>query len=152
MRKKIEAPVTQKIAKQVCGPSWEEDNKDLDKYISSKIANPEDMEDIVNKFSDALKMACNKSFKIGRVFMKTNKHKSVPWWTEGVTITRKRVNTFRRKYQRTKNNKNLRVQRQTEYYVEKAQYQARIRNVKIQSLKQYCNKTSSTNPWNILHK
>jgi len=30
------------------------------------------MEDIVNRFSDALKTACNKSFKIGKAFMKTN--------------------------------------------------------------------------------
>ena len=60
------------------------------------------MEDLVNKFSGALKTACKKFFKIGRVFMKTNKHKSVPWWTEDLTIKRKRVNAFRRKYQRTK--------------------------------------------------
>jgi hypothetical protein len=58
----------------MCGSSWEEDNKALHKYISSQTANTEDVEDIVNKFSDALMMACNKSFKIGRTYMKTNKH------------------------------------------------------------------------------
>ena len=99
--KKFEASVTQEIAQQICGSSWEEDNKALDKYISSRIANT-DMEDLVNKFIGALKTACKKFFKIGRVFMKTNKHKSVPWWTEDLTIKRKRVNAFRRKYQRTK--------------------------------------------------
>jgi hypothetical protein len=60
----------------MCGPSWEEDNEDLDKYISSRIANTEDKEDIVNKFSDALTTACNKSFKIGEAFMKTNTQNS----------------------------------------------------------------------------
>jgi hypothetical protein len=39
-----------------------------------------------------------------------------------------------------------------EYQAEKAQYQARIKNAKIQSWKQYCNKTLSTNPWNIVYK
>jgi hypothetical protein len=57
---------------------------------------------MVNKFSAALTTACNKSFKVGRTYVKTNKHKTVPWWTEDLTIARKRVNAFRRKYQRTK--------------------------------------------------
>ena len=149
--KRFEAFLTQEIAKEMCGTCWE-DIKYLDKYISSQIANTEDMEDIVNKFSEALTTACNKSFKRGRALMKTNKYKTVPWWTEDITIARKRVNAFRRKYQRTKNNNNLREQRQTEYKVEKAQYQAKIKNAKIQSWKQYCNKVTSTNPWNIVYK
>jgi hypothetical protein len=100
--KKFEAFVTQEIAKHMCGSSWEEGNRALDKYVSSRIANAEDVEDTVNKFSDALTTECNKSFKVGRTYMKTNKPKTVPWWTEDLTIARKRVNAFRRKYQRTK--------------------------------------------------
>jgi hypothetical protein len=136
----------------MCGSSWEEDNIALDKYTSSRIANTEDMEDIVNKVSDALTTACNKSFRNSRAFMKTNKHKTVPWWTEDLTIARKRVNAFRRKHQRTKINNNLRDQRKMEYYEEKAQYQTKTKNTKIQSWRQYCNMTSSTNPWNIVYK
>ena len=149
---KFEALLSHKIAKRMCESSWEKDTKDLDQYISSRIADTDDMEDIVNKFSEALKEACNKSFKIGREFMKTRKHKTVPWWTEDLTIARKRVNAFRKKYQRTKNNGNLRDQRQTEYQAEKAQYQAKIKKAKLHSWKQYCNKTSPTNPWNIVYK
>ena len=132
------------------GTRGEEDTKYLDKYISLQIANTEDMEDIVNKFSEALMTAFDKSFKRGRALMETNKHKTVPWWTEDITIARKRVNAFRRKYQRTKNNNNVREQRQTAYKVEKAQYQAKIKNAKIQPWKEYCNKVSSTNLWNIV--
>src|SRR5215475_5741512 len=91
----------------------------------------DDMEDIVNKFSEALKAACNKSFRTGRAFTKTRKHKTVTWWTEDLTRARKRVNAFRRKYQRTKNNDNLRDQRQTEYQAEKTQYQAKIKKAKL---------------------
>jgi hypothetical protein len=58
----------------MCGSSWEEGNKALYKYISSRIANTEDVEDMVNKFSDALTTVCKKSFKVGRTYMKTNKH------------------------------------------------------------------------------
>ena len=136
----------------MCRSSWEEEAITLDKCISSRIATTEDMEDIVNRFSDALPTACNKSFKTGKAFMKTNKHKTVPWWTEDLTIARKRVNAFGTKYQRTKTNDILRDQRQNEYHVEKAQYQVKIKNAKIQSWKQYCNKVSSTNPWNTVYK
>jgi len=31
--KNFEAPITQERAKQMCGPSYEEDNKALDKYV-----------------------------------------------------------------------------------------------------------------------
>jgi len=116
-----------------------------------RIANTEDIVVIVNKFSIALTKACKKSFKIGRIFTNTNRHKTVPWWTEELAIAMKRVNAFKRKYQRTKNNNNLRNQRQMEYYAEKVQYQTKLKNAKIQSWKQHCNKTSSTNPWNIVH-
>jgi len=72
--KKSEGSVTQEIAEQMCGSSWEEETIALDKYISLRIATTEDMENIVNRFSDALTTACNKSFRIGKAFMKTNKH------------------------------------------------------------------------------
>lgn len=65
--KKFETSVTQEITKQLRRSSWEEDNKALDKYISSRNAN---MEDIDNKFSDALRTACNKSLKIRRASIK----------------------------------------------------------------------------------
>jgi hypothetical protein len=60
---KSEASLTQEIAKEMCESSLEEEDKDLDKYILSQNANIEDVEDVVNKFSDALRKACNKSFK-----------------------------------------------------------------------------------------
>jgi len=39
---KFEASVTQEIAGQMCGSSWEEKTIALDKYISSRIATTED--------------------------------------------------------------------------------------------------------------
>jgi hypothetical protein len=51
----------------MCETNWEEEeDKHLDEYISSQIDNIEDIEDTVNKFSDAITKACNKSFKISR--------------------------------------------------------------------------------------
>jgi hypothetical protein len=57
----------------MCGSRCEEQTIALDKYIYSRIATTEDMEGIVNKFSEALTTACNKSFKIGKASMETNK-------------------------------------------------------------------------------
>jgi hypothetical protein len=62
----------------MCESIWEVETIALDKYISSRIATTVNMEDIVNRFSDALKTACHKYFKIGKVFTKINKHKTVP--------------------------------------------------------------------------
>jgi hypothetical protein len=76
---------------------------------------------------------------------------SICFNVEDLTIARKRINAFRWKYQRTKTNNNLRDQRKIEYYEEKAQYQTKIKNAKIQLWRQYCNMTSSTNPWNIVY-
>jgi hypothetical protein len=94
-----------------------EQEKDLDEYLSSRIANIEDVEDAVNKFSDAVTKACNNSFKISRATTKPKDKRTVPWWTEVLTISRKRVNAFRRKYQRTRNNDNLRDQHKTDYLI-----------------------------------
>ena len=45
--------ITQPIAKQMPWPIWEEVSEDQHKYISLRIANTEDVEDIGNKFGDA---------------------------------------------------------------------------------------------------
>jgi CHAT domain-containing protein len=140
------AILIKEIVKRMCETSWEEEEKDLDEYVCSRIANIEDVEDAVNKFSEAITKACNKSFMISRAITKTKDKSTVPWWTQDLTISRQRVNAFRRKYQRTRNNDKLRDQCKTDYQIETAKYQAKIKNTKIQSWKQYCNKTSATNP------
>jgi len=111
------------MAKQMCGTRWEEEKRALDKYITLRIANTEDMEDMssVFTFSDALTAACDKSFKKARTPTKTQKHRTVPWWTEDLTVARKRVNAFGRKYQRTKSYNKTREQRKIEYQAQKAQ-------------------------------
>jgi len=128
-RRKFETLITQEMAKQMCGSSRAEENRILDKCISLQIANTEDMEDIESKLSDALMAACDKSFKKARTHMKTHNHKTVPWWTEELTVARKRINTFRRKYQRAKNN-NIREQRKTEYQAKKNSISIKIKMLK----------------------
>jgi len=86
------------------------------------------------------------------VTKKTTKHKSFPWWTEELTLKRKRINALRRRYQRTTNNDDLREKRKNQYHEEKSKCQAAIKREKIKSWKEFCTLTSSTNPWNAVYR
>jgi hypothetical protein len=65
---------------------------------------------------------------------------------------RKRTNALTVRFQRTRANEDLRVQRKTRYLEEKAMYEATTRRKKLRSWKAYCNLTSSSNPWNEVYK
>ena len=76
---------------------------DLD-VTGSKRANEEtDIEKLIDK-----------SFRKQRTTKKTITNKSVPWWTDELTVMRKRTNALRRRYQRTRKH-GLREQRKTIY-------------------------------------
>jgi hypothetical protein len=62
------------------------------------------------------------------------------------------LNTLRRRYQRTKNNEELREYRKNIYCEEKAKYQATIKKEKLKSWEEYCNLIPGTNPWNAVYK
>jgi len=46
---------------------------------------------------------------------KVTAHKTVPWWTQELTVLRKRTNAVHRLYQRTRNNDDLREKRKAQY-------------------------------------
>jgi hypothetical protein len=114
--------------------------ENLDNILALQVKEENDIERAVNQFQEALILACNKSFK-KRKATKKEKYKSVPWWTQELTLKRKRVNALRRR-EWCKN----------QYHEEKSQYQATIKREKINSWKQFCNLTSATNPWNAIYK
>jgi predicted CopG family antitoxin len=57
--------------------------------------------------------------QIKRYYKEHEKQKSVPWWTEELTIKRKKLSDLRRRYQRTKSDEELRKYRKNIYYEEK---------------------------------
>jgi hypothetical protein len=124
----------------------------LDRDLASQVKELNDIESAVDLFQEALISPRNKSFKIRRAAKKTTKYKSVSWWTEELTLMRKRINALRRRYQRTTKNDGLRESRKNQYQDEKTKYQAAIKKRKIKSWKEFCNITSSTNPWNAVYK
>ena len=132
--------------------SCKQNAEELDSILSTRISLETDIENSINKFEEVLKSACHQSFRIKGVSKAGMKSKSVPWWTKELTVMRKRTNALRRRYQRTKNNDELREQRKSQYFEEKARYQATLRKEKFNSWKDYCNMTSSANPWNAVYK
>jgi len=107
-----------------------------------------DIEKLIEGFNEVLKLACSTSFRTQWASKRAMSNKSVPWWTEELTIMRKRLNAIRCRYQRMRNNEDLRQQRKTQYLEGKARWAAAIKKEKIGSWKEYCNMTLSTNPWN----
>jgi hypothetical protein len=125
---------------------------DIDTSVATHIKENCNIENAVEKLHGAITQSCNKSFKTRGITKKTTTHNSVPWWTEDLTSKRKRLNALRRRYQRTRNNEELRDLRKNIYYEEKANYRATIKKEKIKSWKEYCNLTPSTNPWKTTYK
>ena len=129
-----------------------ENLEDIDTNLATHIKENCDIESAVETFHKAITLACNRSFKTSGITTKTMKQKLVPWWTEDLTIKRKRLNALRRRYQRTKNNEELREHDKNIYYGEKANYQATMKKDKIKSWKEYRNLAPNTNPWNAIYK
>ena len=51
-----------------------------------------------------MRIACEKTFKTKKATKKSQRNRSVPWWTHELTVMRKTTNHLRRKYQRTRDN------------------------------------------------
>jgi len=85
-----------------------EDSASLDNNLATHIKEACDIESVIEKLQEAITLSCNKSFTIQENTKKTIKQKSVPLWTEELTIKRKKMNALRRCCQRVKNNEELR--------------------------------------------
>ena len=74
------------------------EREQLDETLRLRVAKARNMETIVEEFHEILVSACSRSFKMLRKTKKASTHKSVPWWTEGLTILRKKVNAQLHQY------------------------------------------------------
>lgn len=125
--------------------------EDMDETLSLLMTEERDIERRIDEFSEVINLACNKSFLKQRATKKATTHKTVPWWTQELTVLRKRTNAQRRLYQRTRNNDDLREKRKAEYATGKATYAATIKREKTRSWQEYCNMTTADNPWNAVY-
>jgi len=72
--------------------------------------------------------------------------------SEELTTMRKRLNSLRRRFQRTKDNDEIRTQRRAQYTEAKTNYASKIRKGKSLSWRENCNMTTYINPWNKAYK
>ena len=88
-----------------------------------------EIEKLIEEFQEALKAACDKSFRQQTVREITT-NISVPWWTDELTVMRKSTNVLRRRYQKTRKHEGLREQRKTVYLTEKTSYEVTMKKRK----------------------
>lgn len=123
-----------------------------DKALSQKVKLSSDTGEIIHKLTSAITAACDASFQVLRPGKRTTKKRSVPWWTNELTTLRKKAVAMRRRFQRTKNDANLRQERRLQYNESNRTYQARLREEKLKSWKDYCSSTQNSNPWNAVYR
>ena len=126
--------------------------RNLDNSLYAIVTSENDIENAVKKHQNPVTAACKKSFKVRKLSKKTTEKRSVSWSTGELTIMRKKINAIRRRYKRTKHENNLREARKQQYLQEKRKYEASLRNTEMHSWKQFCNITTTSNPWNAVYK
>jgi len=87
--------------------------------LSTTAVKENDLDRIVDSYTKAMQTACREAFKVINTQNKTKQKKSVPWWTDSLTIMWKRINALRRLYQRTRNDDKLRESRKHKYLEQK---------------------------------
>ena len=99
-----------------------ENLEEIDQELCIKIHFYEDVDVLVDTAFSFFTAACNAAFKISRGLKRSITEPAVPWWTEELTVLRKRTNALRRRYQRTTNNENLRQERKEMYFDGRREY------------------------------
>ena len=130
-KQKFQGNLLRSAEKMPCKVKKEGGAEDLYKTLCTRVSDRTDIEELIEEFQDVMKSACNESFRTRRTSKKAMSNKSDRWWTEELTIVRKRVNALRRRYQRRRNSEELREQRKTQYLERKARYVATVKTQKL---------------------
>jgi len=129
-----------------------EDLEKIDQELCNKINFYEDVDELVDTAFSCVTAACNAAFKISRGLKRSITEPAVPWWTEELTVLRKRTNALRRRYQRTTNNENLRQERKEMYFDGRREYEGKMKEAKLKSWKTFFTISDGVNPWNLVYK
>jgi hypothetical protein len=123
-----------------------------DEELCNKVKQCTDTGETMHKFISAVAPACDAAFRVSRAGERAVKERTLPWWTSELTILRKKLLALWRRYQRTRNDGNLRHKRRFLYQEGNKHYQAKLRDDKLKSWKGYCSRTLSSNPWNAVYR
>jgi hypothetical protein len=69
------------------------------------------MDELVDTAFSCITAVCNTAFKVSRGAKHLIQNTTILWWTEELTVLKKRTNSLRRRYQRTTSNENQRQER-----------------------------------------
>lgn len=120
--------------------------------MSNKVKLRTDIGESIHKFITAVAVASDSAFRVSRPGKRAMKERSVPWWNEDLSLLRKKARALRRRYQRTRNDENLRQQRRLQYREGNMLYQGKLRQAKLNSWKDFCSRTIESNPWNAVYR
>jgi len=129
-----------------------EDLEEIDQELCNKIHFYKYVDELVDTAFFCVTAACNAAFKVSRGLKRSITKPAVPWWTEELTVLRKRTNTLRRRYQRTTNNENLRQERKEMYFDGRREYEGKMQEAKLKSWKTFCTISDGVNPWSLVYK
>lgn len=74
--------------------------EETDNNLSQRLLSEPDLEIFIEVFTEAIQSACEQTFKTLSITGGTTRKKSVPWWTETLTIMRQRTNALRKRYKK----------------------------------------------------
>jgi hypothetical protein len=133
-----------------------ENNKEMlekiDQELRNKINFHEEVDELVDTAFSCITAACNKAFKVPRGGKHLINKTTVSWWTEELTVLRKRTNALQKRYQRTINNDNLGQERKEKYFDERCEYEGKMQEAKLKSWKTFCAINDEVNPCYMVHK
>lgn len=111
-----------------------------------KCNSEKDVNDAVEELTTHIRRLCDSHLP-----KLSNSHVKNHWWTQKLTILRKRLLAYKRRLKRTKCAL-LREIYKGHYYTMKEDYRRSLVEAKIQSWKQFCSNNSAHNPWNLVYK
>jgi len=123
----------------------------MDRNLSTTTVKENDLDRFVDSFNETMQTACREAFETINTQNKTKQKKSVPRWTDSLTIMRESINALRRLYQRTRNIEKLRESRKHKKLEVKKMINMKLEK-KLNSWKEYCNVVASLNPWSHAYK
>jgi hypothetical protein len=88
-------------------------NEHLDEALSRKLEATQDVQEFTKKLEEVILKAAKETGGSRNTVKRKTKGKTVPWWTNRLTIMQKNTNALRRRYQRTASNDALRENRKT---------------------------------------
>jgi len=131
-KQKFQGNLLRSAEKMLCKLKQEGRTEDLDKTLCTRVSHRMDIQELIEEINVVMKSARNESFRTQRASKKAMSNTSVRWWTEELTIMRKRGNALRRRYQRMRNSEEVREQRKTQYLEGNARYVATVKKRKKQ--------------------